>query len=513
MSNWASGYVSDIEYTAGFYLEQSPIYIDLTCLLNGFAPPGAAGGPFRYCELGCGQGLTTNILAAANPAAEFIAIDFNPAHIATARASAEAAGLSNVRFIECGFDALLTEVGAAEGQFDYVTLHGVYTWVSPALRRAIVDFLRERLRPGGAVYVSYNALPGWTEGIALQRLLKELAALAPDRSDRSIRRAIAIVERMHGAESPVLQNNGMFESVRKLTELGDFSYLAHEYINEEWHPMFHADVARELATAKLAYAGSARLTDNFPALTLTAAQRDILDEIAAPEVRETLSDFFCPRSFRKDVFIRGARQLSAVRREQLLGALRLALVIPRENVSLQLQVPAGKADLSPATYEPVFDALQEGPQPIARLMEVSGSRASTVELAGVLVGSSQVLPALDPDKVTDPDPARRFNRVFADEGRLETPKRAMALAAPLLGGGIITTGVELIVSRAVAADPSVSVDALARAVWASIVARGEKLLKDGEPVAGEEESLALLRERTGLILEKGVPIWRSLGIL
>src|SRR3712207_297474 len=101
MSDWTGGYVSDIEYTAGFYGDQAPGLLDATCIVNGYAPPRAAPGPFRYCELGCGQGLTANLLAAANPLGEFVAVDFNPAHIARARASAEEAGLTNIRFIEC----------------------------------------------------------------------------------------------------------------------------------------------------------------------------------------------------------------------------------------------------------------------------------------------------------------------------------------------------------------------------------------------------------------------------
>ena len=44
--------------------------------------------------------------------------------------------------------------------FDYVTLHGVYSWVGTTVRADIVRFLRRYLKPGGAVYLSYNAMPG-----------------------------------------------------------------------------------------------------------------------------------------------------------------------------------------------------------------------------------------------------------------------------------------------------------------------------------------------------------------
>src|SRR5690554_933245 len=147
MTDWSGGYVWDIEYQPGFYREQAPALLDLVCLLRGIEPPSHAAGRFRYCELGCGTGLGINLLAAANPASEFVAVDFKPAHIARARSLADGAGLENVRFVESSFEDLAAE--ADDEPFDYVTLHGVWRWIAPAARAAITDFPRRRLRPGG----------------------------------------------------------------------------------------------------------------------------------------------------------------------------------------------------------------------------------------------------------------------------------------------------------------------------------------------------------------------------
>lgn len=87
MSDWSAGYVSDIEYLPGFYREQGPAHLTLSCLINGIAPPSTANG-FDYCELGCGHGTTVALFAAANPQGRFHAVDFHPAHIARARDAA-----------------------------------------------------------------------------------------------------------------------------------------------------------------------------------------------------------------------------------------------------------------------------------------------------------------------------------------------------------------------------------------------------------------------------------------
>jgi len=77
----------------------------------------------RLLELGCGQGYTANLIAAANPAVDYAAIDFNPAHIAGASALAALAGTKNARFGEALFAEFAEDNG--EGPFDIIGLQGV----------------------------------------------------------------------------------------------------------------------------------------------------------------------------------------------------------------------------------------------------------------------------------------------------------------------------------------------------------------------------------------------------
>ncbi len=130
--DWTEGYVAEIEYTSGFYQELAPSLLSFAALVAGYqAPP--IDRPFTCFELGCGKGISANLIAAANPAGRFYANDFNPAHIVFARALAADARLENVTFLEKSF----AELGGEElPDFDYITLHGVYSWVSAENRRA-----------------------------------------------------------------------------------------------------------------------------------------------------------------------------------------------------------------------------------------------------------------------------------------------------------------------------------------------------------------------------------------
>jgi hypothetical protein len=43
MSLWSDGYVSDVEYLPGLYLEQTPGHLLLACLVNGRRRPRRGG--------------------------------------------------------------------------------------------------------------------------------------------------------------------------------------------------------------------------------------------------------------------------------------------------------------------------------------------------------------------------------------------------------------------------------------------------------------------------------------
>jgi predicted nicotinamide N-methyase len=122
--DWTAGYVTEIEYTYGYYRELCPGLLRLACLSAGIAPPNSKA--LNYLELGYGQGLSLNIHAAAN-AGEFWGTDFNPVQTAHARAFAEASG-SNVKALNDSFAELSARSDLPE--FDVIALHGIWTWIS-----------------------------------------------------------------------------------------------------------------------------------------------------------------------------------------------------------------------------------------------------------------------------------------------------------------------------------------------------------------------------------------------
>lgn len=45
--------------------------------------------------------------------------------------------------------------------FDYIIVHGIYSWVPDNVKDKILEICRENLTSNGIAYISYNTYPGW----------------------------------------------------------------------------------------------------------------------------------------------------------------------------------------------------------------------------------------------------------------------------------------------------------------------------------------------------------------
>jgi hypothetical protein len=106
MNDWTSGYVADIGYTFGYYQELNPQRVRMAFLNAGLVAPefGAA------CELGFGQGLSTNLHAAAS-LCSWHGTDFNPAQAGFAQELATISG-ANAQLYDEAFDELMSPLSA-----------------------------------------------------------------------------------------------------------------------------------------------------------------------------------------------------------------------------------------------------------------------------------------------------------------------------------------------------------------------------------------------------------------
>jgi len=513
MSGWSGGYVSDIDYLPGFFAFQAPAHLSLALTVSGYEAD--LPEDFAYCELGCGLGLTAGVIAAANPRARVVAVDFLPSHIATARALAAEAGLANIDYLELGFDELADALPKGLPEFDVVSLHGVWSWISDGTRAAIVRFLARRLKPGGIVHVGYSALPAWTPIIGLRRFLADVAATVPGRSDRKILAALETARRLSAAGARHLARSEWVQRILDPEKSAlPVTYLAHEYLNDNWRPMFAAEVAGLLAPAKLTYAAAATLPENYPDLCFSAEQRAIIEALPDAAARETARDLCLERGFRHDIFVRGPRLIPEHVRNRKLSALTLVLTPPRDEVKFSVEVPGGTATMGEDTYRPLFDALSERPRQVGELQRIAaatGTPVSAVELIGMLVGSDQAMPVPRPDAAPE-EPARRYAAAVSRAWGFPGRGLQLAIPSPRLGSGIPAYQVEMQTYAAIVAGCAPETAMVSDWIEGELAVRGEGILIDGEPAcpaAARQRIEAAVAE----VLRKRLPLWRSLGAI
>jgi SAM-dependent methyltransferase len=510
---WNDGYVSDIDYPADFFEELSPARLSFTCLINGFEPI-APDRPFTYCELGCGQGMTVNTLAASNPHGQFYGIDFMPAAIASARQMAETAGLRNVTLLENSFAELTA--GEVEGlpQFDYVVMHGVYSWMSAENRAHIVRFLKRYLKPGGIVYVSYNAMPGRSFATAMSRLMGMHAERHPDRSDVQACEAVEFVRQFSDMKPAFFTTTETSKPWLEFVADADTHYLAHEFLNRDSNSMYHADVAADLAGAKLDYAGSADLPMAFPALYLGMEQCAYLKNCQDPVLRETLRDFMTNVTFRRDVYVRGARPLTAARRAWWAERTRMTPVMSPEGWKMDMQWMLRTTMCDDAMVRPLTDALASTSlslAEIAALPHLKESPRKADELSALLVTSKQAAVFFPPADAVDPAPAQAWNRMLATESHHHD--NYQLLAAPMVGTGIVAGLIQRLVYLELSRQPAgaeIDVEALTGAVAPLLAAQGKRITSKD---ASQEAELDRVRFTVKGILSRSLPVWRRLQVI
>jgi SAM-dependent methyltransferase len=455
--SWGGGYVIDIDYIAGAYASQSQALMALAALLNGVsARLVRRDEAFHYCDIGCGLGGTALISAAANPGWQVTGLDFNPGHIAAARDLARQAGLENVTFLEVDLkDFAQTSEARGLADFDAVTAHGVWSWVDADVQTGILRLLNTKLKPGGMFHVSYNQLTGWQGGLGLQRLIREAGLRLAGRSDRQAAAGIKVARDLADA-GPVSYAGGTAGSLLNRFKDLPGNYAAHELMNAHWRPLMHADVAARMREAKLDFAGSTKLIQNFPQLTLAPAQRAIAERFDDPGMLELLKDICLPTALRNDVYVRGPRRIDATARDAALRDVVLALTLREEAWRFEFEAAGGMAQMSEAYYRPVLRRLQAGPASVGELLQLpdlEGRRDNPAELLGVLIGTEQAAALANPGAAMDARCARLNTVLLRAQFAAGQGREPLHFAVPATGHGMTLPNFEGMILHELDANP------------------------------------------------------------
>jgi hypothetical protein len=510
MSDWTYGYVAEIGYTYGYYGELNPLRIALPFLNVGLAPPEIA----TACELGFGQGVSVNIHAAASDI-RWYGTDFNPTHAAFAQSLA-ATAKSGAQLFDQSFAEFCARADLPD--FDFIGLHGIWSWISEANQRVIVEFVQRKLKVGGVLYISYNCQPGHAAMVPLQKLLAQHAGTMGASGHGLIARIDAALD----FAQQLLALNPAFVTANptiaeRLTGIKghDRHYLAHEYFNRDWQTMAFSEMAASLAPAKLTYAGSAHYLDHIDALNMTADQQQFLAAIPDPMFRQSVRDFVINQQFRRDYWVKGARRLSPLEQAETLRRLRVSLTSPPSEIAVTVQGALGQRELNASVYNPLMELLAGHRArtigEIEAAMTANGVGLPAIyEATMVLAGKGDLALIQDEERQESARPRTdELNRWILDRARGSA--ELTYLASPVIGGGV---GVARFYQLFLLArrQGRHTADELARFTWDVLGLQGQRVLKDGKPLETAEENIAELAAQARDFIDKRLPVLQALQV-
>lgn len=291
-----AGAYDEIAYSKYPFPQSHPDHLATIATLHGLDPPAPAG--CRVLELGCGAGANLIPLAYGDPARRGVGVDYAAGAIADGQARIAALGLTNVELLRRDLRAL--EPGEL-GEFDFVIAHGVYTWVAPAVREALMIAVASHLAPEGIAYVSYDAQPGGY----LRRMIRELGLWHARGAGSAVQQAAGARElyELLAEHCPDQGPYGMVlaAALPRLNRMDD-SGLVHDDLAEDWDPVWFADFAAHAASHGLAYVGDAGPSELL-ADRLSPELDALVERLAGGEriARVNYEDILLGRNFRRSL--------------------------------------------------------------------------------------------------------------------------------------------------------------------------------------------------------------------
>ncbi len=253
----------------------------------------------RVLELGAAAGGNLIPMAFGLPGSTFVGVELGAEQARRGQGMIAELGLRNVRLLHQD----ILDVDEAQGAFDYILVHGVYSWVPEPVQGRILSLCGHLLAPHGIAYVSYNVLPGWRSRSMLRDMLLYRTRGAAPVGERLARaRDLLDVLAAGFGDDPRPEAEVLRREVEYLRK-ARASYLYHEYLEETNAPVLFGDFLRCAEGQGLRYLADTQLHTMF-ASTLGAAAQAVLEGIEPQAEQEQAMDFLTLRPFRRTLLVR-----------------------------------------------------------------------------------------------------------------------------------------------------------------------------------------------------------------
>jgi SAM-dependent methyltransferase len=296
-----------VSYPTAAWPQAHPDRLATLATLFGLAP--APVERCRVLELGCGDGAHLIAAALGLPGATFVGVDLAAAPVARGQEEARALGVANVALRQGD----ICEITAADGPFDYVVAHGLYSWVPDAVRDRVLAVCAEVLAPHGVAFVSYNTYPGCHLRKMVWEMMRFHARGEAD-PEGKIRKATELLELV--SEGHPKSDDGfavmLRQEVERLKDRRDRAALYHDDLSGMNEPVYFRDFVAHAGRHGLQYLAEAdffEMQDRIYPPKVAAALHDLGREDRL--LKEQYLDFLKARRFRQTLLCRAGLAVDA----------------------------------------------------------------------------------------------------------------------------------------------------------------------------------------------------------
>lgn len=291
-------------YASASFPQTRPIKLATIARLFGMQPVDPA--KCNVLELGTGDGSNLIPLAQVYPESTFVGIDLSARQVEEGQKLIDGAGLKNITLEAMN----ILDFDRRGRVFDYIIVHGVYSWVPEPVRERILSLCKEALSPDGVAYVSYNALPGWRmRGMTRDMMLYHTRQFTDDVTRSGQARSLIkfLSDNVPTEGDPYGQ---FLRSELQFLEAQNDSYLLHEFLETDNRAFYLRDFNAAANRHGLQFLGEPELS-SILATNFDPKIQETLYKIAGDIIAmEQYMDFIRNRTFRMTLLVHSDRVLN-----------------------------------------------------------------------------------------------------------------------------------------------------------------------------------------------------------
>ena len=292
---------ADLGYLSQPFPYASAPFLESYARLLGLSPAPASTA--RILEIGSSYGGNLISQALFYPQATFTGIEIAPTQVSVGKTYIDQLGITNLNLLEGD----VNESHQHLGTYDYIIVHGFYSWVDEDTKDNFLRLCKEHLAENGILYMSYNTYPGWHKMDSMRALL-EFANKDIDTLNHreKVRHGKTVASKLGAImlEYDTVKNQqaSFLQSLRQTLQKQD-CYVGHDHLEPVNTPVYFHQCMDHMAEHGFTYLCDCDLNLSFPDVydeTLRTQLQDLAPH--DPLAREQYIDFMLNTAFRKSLF-------------------------------------------------------------------------------------------------------------------------------------------------------------------------------------------------------------------